>query len=99
MAILARLRSRVVAVLPFLERHLLRELRHLLTVGSKRRSVQSMAAPAESSIAHMVAPGREVRRRRGVHHGLVTFVDVEGAIFRSLVVLDRFREDHISDEG
>src|SRR5258708_6375429 len=58
-----------------------------------------MAAPAKTRIAHMVAPGREVRRRRGVHHGLVPFVDVEGSIFGPLVVLDWFREDHISDEG
>jgi hypothetical protein len=27
------------------------------------------------------------------------FVDVEGPILGPLVVLDRFREDHISDEG
>src|SRR5580692_898043 len=58
-----------------------------------------MTAPAETRIAHMVALGREVRRRRGVHHGLVPFVDVEGSILGALVVLDWFREDHISDEG
>src|SRR5258708_4213804 len=58
-----------------------------------------MAAPAKTRIAHMVSSGREVRRRRGVHHGLVPFVDVEGSIFGPLVVLDWFRKDHISDEG
>src|ERR1700747_2025733 len=58
-----------------------------------------MAAPAKTRIAHMVAPGRKVRCRRGVHHGLVPFVDLEGSILGPLVVLDRFRENHISDEG
>src|ERR1700722_6303168 len=58
-----------------------------------------MATPAETCIAYMVALGREVSRRRGVHHGLVPFVDFERSIFGPLVVLDRFREDHISDKG
>src|SRR6266851_4174072 len=99
MAVLAGLLGRVAAMLPLLERHLLRELRQLLTLRTKRRSEQRMAAPAKTRITHMVAPGREVRRRRGVHHGLVPFVDVEGSILGPLVVLDWFREDHISDEG
>src|SRR6202795_3281674 len=58
-----------------------------------------MAAPAKTRIAHMVAPGREVRRRRGVHHGLVPFVDVEGSILGPQVVLDRFRDHHVPNEG
>src|SRR5712671_4590192 len=78
MTVLARLPSRVVAMLPLLERHLLRELRQLFTLRPERRSVQRMAAPAKTRIAHMVAPGRKVRRRRGMHHGLVPLVDVEG---------------------
>src|ERR1039458_3238376 len=58
-----------------------------------------MAAPSKTRIAHMVAPGRGVRRRRGVHHGLVPFVDVEGSIFGPLVVLDWFRDHHVANEG
>src|ERR1700739_3739612 len=58
-----------------------------------------MAAPAKTRIAHMVTPGRKVRGRRGVQHALVPLVDVEGAILGPLVVLDWFREDHISHEG
>src|SRR5216683_4474051 len=58
-----------------------------------------MATPAETRIAHMVAPGREVCRRRGVHHGLVPFVDLEGSILRPLVVLNRFCDHHVPNEG
>src|ERR1700675_316461 len=58
-----------------------------------------MAAPAKTRIAHMVAPGREVRRRRGVHHGLVPFVDVEGSILGPQVVLNRLRDHHVPNEG
>src|ERR1700675_4556477 len=58
-----------------------------------------MATPAETRIAHMVAPGREVCRRRGVHHGLVPFIDVEGSILGPQVVLDRFRDHHVPNEG
>src|SRR4029079_4540740 len=98
MAVLASLLSRVVAMLPLLERHLLRELRQLLTLWPERCSVQRMATPAKTCIAHMVAPGWEVRRGRGVHHGLVPFVDVEGPILRPQVVSERFRDPHTPDE-
>src|SRR6202158_3811137 len=63
MAVLAGLLGRVVAMLPLLERHLLRELRQLLTLRPKRRSVQRMAGPAKTRIAHMVALRREVSGR------------------------------------
>src|ERR1700730_7916924 len=58
-----------------------------------------MAAPAKTRIANMVAPGREVRRRRGGHDGLVAVVDVEGSILGPQVVLDRFRDHHVPNEG
>src|ERR1700730_1254226 len=58
-----------------------------------------MAAPAKTRIAHMVALGRDVCRRRGVHHGLMPFVDVEGSVLWAHVVLDRFREHHVPNEG
>src|SRR3977135_3506873 len=63
MAVLTGLLGRVVAMLPLLERHLLRELRQLLTLRPKRRSVQRMEGPAKTRLAHMVALRREVRRR------------------------------------
>src|ERR1700681_4812397 len=99
MAVLAGLLGRVVAMLPFLERHLLRELRHLLTLRPERRSVQRMAAPAKTRIAHMVAFRRDVCRRRGVHHGLVPFVDVETPILGPQVVLSWFRDHYIPNKG
>src|ERR1700686_4431778 len=34
-----------------------------------------------------------------MHHGLVPFVDVEGALLRAYVFFDRFRDDHVSNEG
>src|ERR1700681_3345715 len=98
MAILAGLLCRVVAMLPLLEGHLLRELRHLLTLRPKRRSIQRMAASAKTRIAHMIAFRRDVRRRRGVHHGLVPFVDVEGPVLGPQVVLDRFRDHYIANK-
>src|SRR5690349_11739691 len=99
MAVLAGLLGGVVAMLPLLVGNLLGEPRQLLTLRPKRRSDQRMAAPAKTRLAYMVAPGREVRRRRRMHYRLVAFVHLEGPILGPLVVLDRFREDHISDEG
>src|SRR5580700_3174190 len=58
-----------------------------------------MATTAKARIADMAAPGREVCRRRGVHHGLVPFVDVEGPIFGPQIVLDRFRDCHVPNKG
>src|ERR1700730_2130676 len=60
MAFLTGLRRRIVAMLPLLERHLLREPCHLLAVRSKRRRDQRMAAPTQASIANVVAPRWEV---------------------------------------
>src|ERR1700686_1323644 len=99
MAVLAGLLGGGVAMLPFLEWHLLWELRELLTLRPERRCVQCMAAPAKTRIAHMVAPRWDVRRRRGVHHGLVPFVDIEGPILGPQVILDRFRDHHIPNKG
>src|ERR1700737_4870170 len=98
-AVLAGLLVRVVAMLPLLEGYLLRELHEMLTVRAKCRGVERMATAAETGIAHVVRLGREVRRRRGMHHGLVTFVDVERPILGSQVVLYRFREHHVAHEG
>src|SRR5258706_5865285 len=99
MAVLTCVRSCIVAMLPLLVWHLLREPRQLLTLRPQRGSDQRMATPAEACIAYVVAPGREVRRRRGVHDGLVPFVDVEGPVFGPQVVLDGLREHHIPHKG
>src|ERR1700674_1476604 len=99
MTVLARLLGRVFTMLPLLERHLLWELRHLLTLRPERRSDQRVAAPAKTRIAHMAAERREVRRRRGVHHGLVPFVDVKGPILGPHIVLDWFRDHHIPNKS
>ena len=86
MAVLAGLLGRIVAVLPLLERHLLRELRQLLTLRPKCRSVQRSGNSRRGPASRMWSPlVGEVCRRRGVHHGLVPFVDVssEGSILRA----------------
>jgi hypothetical protein len=58
-----------------------------------------MATTAKARIADVVTLEGKVRRCRGMHHGLVPFVDREGPILRALAVLVRLRDDYIADEG
>src|ERR1700759_876472 len=102
MTLLARLPRptlRVLAMLPLLERHLLRKPANLFPMRSQGVRIEGVATSAKSGVAHIVLFGGPVSRGRGVHQRLMSFVNHKRAILRTIAICIRLCDGHIPNES
>jgi hypothetical protein len=86
-------------MLPLLEGHLLRKPAYLLPMRSQSVRIKRVATPAQPRVAHMVPFGGPVGRGRGVHQGLMPFVNCKRPVLWAIAVCVRLCDGHISNES
>src|SRR5260370_13247769 len=89
----------ILAMLPLLERHLLRKPAYLLSMRSQSVCIERVATPAQPRVAHMVPFGGPVGRGRGVHQRLMPFVNCKRPILWTIAVRGRLCDDHVPNES